>query len=87
MSTDLESERVRDLLGAHDLIRECEEMLRGEREELTSMEDYLRQRLAFWQGRFASLDRRRADRRRGERRHPDRAMFGRRSGGDRRHGR
>ena len=81
---ETESERVTELLGARDLIRECEEMLRGERQEFTGMDEYLQQRLAFWQGRYSELDLRRAERRHGERRIKGRAVAGRRVLADRR---
>ncbi len=81
-----DSQRVSELLGARDLIAECEEMLRGEREHLTGMEDYLRQRLEYWQAKYRLLDRRRGERRLGERRSPERAGAGRRLGEDRRAG-
>ena len=84
MAVDLERERVVALLGARDLIYECEEMLRGERREFTAMDEYLRLRLRYWRGRYSSLDKRQGDRRAGERRHADRATAGRRSGQDRR---
>jgi hypothetical protein len=78
--------RVAELLGARDLIKECEEMLRGDREEFTDLQDYIKQRLAYWQGRFNELDRRRgSDRRLHERRlAPDRMTAGRRCGLERR---
>lgn len=38
-------------LGARDLIRECQEMLRGERIAFTRREDYVRRRLAYWRAR------------------------------------
>ena len=47
LDRDAERERVSELLGARDLIRECEEMLRGERQEFTGMDEYLRQRLEY----------------------------------------
>ena len=86
MDLEAERRRVAELLGARDLIKECEEMLRGEREEFTEMQEYIQQRLAYWQGRFDELDLRRgADRRLGERRRqPERAVAGRRDGADRR---
>jgi hypothetical protein len=81
-----ERRRVAELLGARDLIKECEEMLRGERKEFTDMQEYIEKRLAYWQGRFNELDQRRgADRRLGERRRQaERAVAGRRDGVERR---
>ena len=85
VTMDADRQRVAELLGARDLIRECEEMLRGEREEFTEMREYLRQRLEYWQSRFHELDMRHGDRRLTERRAAaGRAMAGRRSGLDRR---
>jgi len=84
MTAGPERDRISELLGARDLIRECEEMLRGERQQFTGMDEYVKQRLEFWQARFAALDQRTAERRAGERRHPKRATAGRRSGADRR---
>ena len=84
MTADPEHDRVSELLGARDLIRECQEMLRGERQQFTGMDEYVKQRLEFWQARFAALDRRTAERRAAERRHPKRATAGRRGGADRR---
>lgn len=81
-----ETERVSELLGARDLIQECQEMLRGERQEFTGMEEYLRQRLEYWQERYDALDRRHAERRHAERRKPHRAVAGRRATVERRAG-
>ena len=86
MAVDLARERVVALLGARDLISECEEMLRGERREFTAMDEYLRLRLRYWRGRYNALDKRGSDRRAGERRHISRATLGRRTGHDRRSG-
>jgi hypothetical protein len=72
-------ERVGELLGASDLIKECQEMLRGERQEFTGMEEYLRQRLEYWQERYDALDRRHRERRHAERRSAARAVVGRRT--------
>ena len=41
------------LLGARDLIRECRELLRGERTHLTPRDEYVRARLAYWSARAA----------------------------------
>ena len=41
------------LLGARDLIRECRELLRGERAHLTPHDEYVRARLAYWSARAA----------------------------------
>jgi len=49
--SNVDREATTQLLGARDLIRECREMLRGERTQLTRREDYIRQRLAYWQTR------------------------------------
>ncbi|MBV8086719.1 MAG: hypothetical protein JO247_18090 [Chloroflexi bacterium] len=86
MDLDDDRRRVAELLGARDLIKECEEMLRGERAEFTEMQEYIQRRLAYWQGRFDNLDLRRgADRRLGERRRePERVVAGRRDGVERR---
>jgi hypothetical protein len=86
MAVELDdSERVRQLLGARDLIRECEEMLRGERRQLTAMDEYLRLRLRYWRARYQALDLRRGERRSGlDRRASGRATPGRRSDVDRR---
>ena len=51
--SNLDPEPTTQLLGARDLIRECQEMLRGERTQLTRREDYIRERLAYWQTRVA----------------------------------
>ncbi|MHB8618347.1 MAG: hypothetical protein ACYDAG_02045 [Chloroflexota bacterium] len=58
-----ERQRVVELLGARDLILECEEMLLGARERFTPMDEYLRQRLDYWQARFNALDLRHGARR------------------------
>lgn len=58
MGVHLDGEPASRLLGAHDLIRECQEMLRGERQAFTGMDEYLRQRLEYWQGHYNTLDRR-----------------------------
>jgi hypothetical protein len=47
----LDREPATRLLGTRELIRECQELLRGERARLTSHEDYVRQRLAYWRSR------------------------------------
>lgn len=52
----LDREATTQLLGARDLIRECQELLRGERTQLTRREDYVRQRLAYWRSRAGEGD-------------------------------
>ena len=49
MNIDRDPEAL--LHGARDLIRECQELLRGERHHLTPREDYVRGRLAYWRAR------------------------------------
>jgi hypothetical protein len=44
------------LMGARDLVRECQELLRGERAQLTPRQDYIRQRLAYWRGRLETTE-------------------------------
>jgi hypothetical protein len=36
------------------LIRECRELLRGERAHLTPRDEYVRSRLAYWRARAAA---------------------------------
>ena len=40
---------IKQPAGARELIRECEEMLRGERLALTPLHEYRARRLKFWQ--------------------------------------
>ncbi|MFI5266528.1 MAG: hypothetical protein ACHQ7M_04035 [Chloroflexota bacterium] len=47
----LDREATAQLCGARDLIRECQELLHGERTQLTRREDYVRERLAYWRSR------------------------------------
>jgi hypothetical protein len=45
-----------DLRGASDLLRECRELLRGERTQLTPREVYVRARLAYWRARATGAE-------------------------------
>ena len=49
----VEHEDGEGLLGARDLIRECRELLRGERAHLMPRPEYVRARLAYWRARAA----------------------------------
>jgi hypothetical protein len=47
------SDSLSGLQGARDLIKECQEMLRGQRRAFTPLEVYTRERFEFWRNRAA----------------------------------